>query len=641
MSFWKPLDYFNGSKFYRKRSGYEREFFERARQIARAHKLNIKDYYQNTRTKRLSNFEFKEYLAFKKLGEGEAWKAKYAKKALAGSIGSVQWHESPQGLSAIITRKGLKDFCNALANYRATIETGYVWHLVDRKTKQRWIIQASLNLAIFLVANAIAAALIIGKATFLRKALNKYTRWFDSFVFFMASMVSDLKNIYENTKKTEFQAKALSLANSNAFLREANDLREHKKYSGNSNLIFNAYRNYANGDIYKSQAPGSETSTTTQAYNPSAHLTNTAKTPFIDEQIQNRAHYTLAGNAGAFEKICPDIPLQTTAPLKNDIEYKLNFFTLQNQRLQRGYAELAQFISDEDGRLTGNPRSASEYLQALYENDLAFFANNYFTYAQSKDFLGKLKNYNYALKADFDYFRKSGFEDSEKVAMTAYTPTETDTNFDYDAEEEAPQTSEEQNFLNLISSFALENADTQEEQESAFDTQSEFFKTHKRAFLEKIKTKEASALEIILKIEKEFHNGEMAGIMYDTQDIELIEREIETYIFIKYGLSTGALSGNYRDRISTRGHFIINNVLYFEDFLDFSSSPLGVKATILKLKEEYILKEERIESAFFFKPIIYITDLWMYKDDLILFYFQEDKFLQEFRKFIETQLLTL
>ncbi len=82
MSFWKPLDYFNGSKFYRKRSKYEREYFERARQIASAHKLTIKDYYQNTRTKRVSDFEFKEYLAFKAIGEGEAWKRAYEKKPL-------------------------------------------------------------------------------------------------------------------------------------------------------------------------------------------------------------------------------------------------------------------------------------------------------------------------------------------------------------------------------------------------------------------------------------------------------------------------------------------------------------------------------------------------------------------------------
>ncbi len=557
----------------------------------------------------------------------------------------MRWSESPQSLSATITRKGLKDFCNALANYRATIETGYVWHLVDRKTKQRWIVQASLNLALFMVANTIAAALLIGKATFLRRALDKYTKWFDSFAFFMGSMVSDLRNLYINTKKSDFQAKALSLANANAFLGKANDLIEHKKYSGNSNLIFNAYRIYANGDIYKSQSAGSETSAVTQAYNPGAHLTNTAKNPFIDEQIQNRAHYTLAGNAGVFEKICHDIPLKKIEPLKNDIEYKLNSFTLQNQRLQRGYAELAQFISDEDGRVAKNPRSASEYLQALYENDLTFYANNYFTYVQSKDFLGRLKNYNYALKADFDYFTREGFKDGEKVAMRANPTTEQDASFDYDTSEEMPQTSEEQNFLNLISTFALEEADTPEEQESAFDTQSEFFKTHKRAFLERMKTKQDAGLEIIWQIEKEFNTGDLQGMLYDTQDLELIERELETYTFIKYGLATGALSGNYRGRISTREYFIGNRAFVYEVvfFVSFRKHPLKDKLAMLNqkqlyLKEEYILKEEHI----FRDPKNFMNDTEaLEKINLIFVYFQKEKFLQEFSKFIEAELLTL
>lgn len=647
MSFWNPLTYFNGSAFYKKKRKYESEYFERAKAIAKAHKLVIKDYYENTQSKTLSEFEFSEYKQFVALKQGEKWKKNYEKKALAGSVGSVVWSESERTISVKITRKGLKNFTDALANYRATIETGYVWHLVDRKTYQGWIIQATIQIAMLLAAQALASVPIVGQTNWLR-ALIQYTSWYGSLISFMSRIIYDLTALYEHTKITEIQAKIIAMQSANDYLAQSNDLREHKKYSGQEGKIFNAYRAYANGDIYKSEAAGSESFIATRAFNPTAHIINQAqKPPFIDEQIQNRAHYTLAGNTGAFEKNCPNIPLKRIEPLNPDSVYKLNFFTLQNQRLQRGYSELAPYLSDEDSRLVSNPASARAYIQALYDEDIAFFADNYYDYLESKDFLNKLKNYNNALRADFNYYhRKSSYESQNKAPTHTFISTQKEASYEdapNDLESQEPQSNEQESFLNLISTRALRNEYlTEEEKEQCFEITSPIFKATKKAFLEQMENSQNVALELLYEMHRQWYIGEYKGYVYDVLDSSLIEREYETYVFIKYALKCKALKdkGGYAELYTYTGEDHITKSQ--SDGAGYSHSltiatyetyaPLYTQ--ILFLDERHITRQEAESKLNVNEECIIAKDEKQY-----ILYAKREQMLSDFKGFIQKQAL--
>ncbi|TLD79831.1 hypothetical protein LS68_009160 [Helicobacter sp. MIT 05-5293] len=583
MSFWNPTAYFNGSKFYRLRNKYTEQYFEAALKVIRQEGLKVCDLNDSTRTITLSNDQRFMYQEAKANNTLSATKKKLEREFLKGSIGWVKWVDEN---NVKVHRKGLRSFCESLAMHRATRETGYVWHLVSDEIRQSWLNQAIIQIIVLIASEALKAIPFTGWAAYVVKFVA-YTSWYGSLIAYMTLRILELKDMYDKTKINHINALDLSEKLSVSLNARANDMLRHKKYIGESAKLFSGIRIYASGDIYMSEAAGSESFCPTQSFTPYKHfLPKDAKEPQeegIDEQIQNRAHYTEAGNKGYNAN--PYIPQAQIKKLDHDSAFKKNYFTLHNQRLQRGYAKLCAFIIDEyEPYVKRTAYSASEWIQAVYDNDIDFYKNVLYTYLQSKDMLYKLERYNYALRADFDYFNRfdRSYESRQDMSISD-TRGLSEEVAQYESEQEAQSEDKDQeealNMLISLKAMAQEQESGEySEERDYFDTQGEVFLGYKRAFIQQM-SEERDILKMLIHEElKVWYLSEYKGVFYGIVSEEIMEQYREHIMFLQYAQSIGVLD--------TKGGY---GVLY----VDLETGEVGVE-----LRDERI--EEDLKRAFSF-----------------------------------------
>lgn len=564
-SLWNPSNWFNGSKFYRLKAKYEKEYFNNARAVIAEYNLVVRDLYDSTITRTLTpdeQYKYNEAISQNRL---DIVKSQLEKDFLKGTVGEVKWHdENPQNVSVRIHRKGLKSFTDILANYNATIETGYMWHLVGEEIFIQIMVSVLVTFAVYLVALAMSA-LPWGWAQYIA-SFYKYYNTAISTISFMVSMITQALLFYESVRTMKLEAQKISFQSATNYNAASNDLREHKKYAGTHSKIHNAYRIYANGDIFTSQSAGSETFTPTRAFNPTEHFRTQKPEIYTslpqsqksykntDEIVQNKGHYHLSGNDGYGEEISPNIPRENIKNLENDSEYKLNFFTNHNQRLQRGYAALAPWLLDEWENMTKRDKNytAQEWLQAVYDADMGFYKNLYYTYLESKDFLNKLRHYNQAIRANFDYYkRKNAYEYSTKEIIV--TP-DTQPSIDSIQGDVAGEIDNEPSFdkpfestlNNHISMLLQQEAHTTDHDvlDSYYNTESAIFLMRKKAFLESQKALSDDIILLVREKSREYYLGEYKGQFYGVQDTTLIETYYSASVFLNYAEEKGGIKGD-------------------------------------------------------------------------------------------------
>lgn len=190
----------------------------------------------------------------------------------------------------------------------------------------------------------------------------------------------------QNQKINDLRLKTFLLNQKTQALRNFNPLK-NKSFLKN----INTYANYADGGVYKDGAPGSETFKATQPYDVTKGLRNDFKISEIDEMINNRAHYTAAGNEGFIDAIFEGFILESNGGV--DVR-EIQSALLQNaennyERIYKGFVELV-------GKGFNILNTADKHFQELINKDVKSFLS----YINSLEFIEKNKNYNKALRLE-------------------------------------------------------------------------------------------------------------------------------------------------------------------------------------------------------------------------------------------------
>lgn len=367
-SFW---DLFNGSEFYAKRARYRREFFQKASTIAA--RANLACQLETSHQTLPLSPQEAQILATHKDGFA-LLRARY----LAGTLGSF----AIQGGQIHLERKGLRYFTDLLAEHKARFESGYAMDLVSGKQIGIWVAQfiGALALTFWLGGSGVLAVISAVTST-------------------LAAMLNDIQKIGQSGQATALRYMHYTLSTTTALVHERNvKLGGKKALQEGKSEIFQGYANYASQARYESRAAGTQTYQPSQPYAPSYaqthdHATNEHLAK-LDEITQGRSHYTLAGNAGFFDAISPQIPLAQIQELENDITYKQNSLNEQSKEIYEVLYQMSEYAG------SSKEYSASEYFQALYDYNFLQKEQTYHIYAQSKDFIANIKAYNYALRAN-------------------------------------------------------------------------------------------------------------------------------------------------------------------------------------------------------------------------------------------------
>lgn len=367
-SFW---DLFNGSEFYAKRARYRREFFQKASTIAARAGLACQ-LETSRQTLPLSPHEA-QILATHKDGFA-LLRARY----LAGTLGSF----AIQGGQIHLERKGLRYFTDLLAEHKARFESGYAMDLVSARQISIWVAE---------FIGAVALSWLLGGSGVLAVI--------SAVISTLADMLSDIQKLGQSGQATALRYMHYTLSTTTALVHERNTkLGGKKAIQEGKSEIFQGYANYASGARYESRAAGTQTYQPSQPYAPSYAQTNDHATndhlAKLDEITQGRSHYTLAGNAGFFDAISPQIPLAQIQELENDRAYKQNTLNEQSKEIYEALYQMSEYAG------SSKEHSASEYFQALYDYNFLQKEQTYHIYTQSKDFIANIKAYNYALRAN-------------------------------------------------------------------------------------------------------------------------------------------------------------------------------------------------------------------------------------------------
>ncbi|WP_270971898.1 hypothetical protein [Campylobacter upsaliensis] len=173
------------------------------------------------------------------------------------------------------------------------------------------------------------------------------------------------------------------------------------------------YNIYADGSIYRQNAPGSESFSPSLAYDTSKGLRGDLKENKIDEMIMTRAHYTQGGNEGFMGEISEGYMQKGEGGIsvKEKQDSHLINAKKANDRILKGFSELVGVGFDFKG--TANKH---------YEAVVAKQVHPFFRQICTEDFIDKNKNYNRALRLElplhFDALaktRKQSKEEREKA----------------------------------------------------------------------------------------------------------------------------------------------------------------------------------------------------------------------------------
>lgn len=191
-----------------------------------------------------------------------------------------------------------------------------------------------------------------------------------------------------------------------AWLKNINETQKDKQ-----ELISDkTYPIYADGSIYKLHAAGSQTYSPSIAYDTTKGLNENIQYEKIDEMIQTRSHYTLAGNEGYMYEISEGFieGLQK----EFDTEEKINAFAneafLKTQKIKKAFSELVQAGFDYKN-------TALKHYEEVIKRQIHPILRKII----SLDFLEKNKNYNKALRLELplnlnDLIEKKLLSEEEK-----------------------------------------------------------------------------------------------------------------------------------------------------------------------------------------------------------------------------------
>lgn len=396
-SFW---DYFNGSKYYRKRNNYRRELFDSAKAVIVEYKLKV-PLEDESFTRPLTDKEATELK-----NDREKLRASLALKDGYGSLAIVKFYDETFGLGfnrVHVTKLGLRRFTDILAENKARAETNYGVDLIDPAVLAGIVAGYVAGIALSCVPFCQALG-----ASMMQAAI-----W--GLVSAIAAVIFHIVEVGNAGKLQALQFQTLSVNTSNMFLGRSNAYMQSKKLkSGKSLLIYAGKEQFAQGSIYTSKTAGSDSFLPTQAYNPTQSFATSAQnTPnaqnkekliSVDERTQGRAQYTLGGNEGYNEKNAP-FPLSSIDKHPpNHIDYKQNGLKQHNQRLLKGYGELAMFVGSND------EYKASEWLQAVYNADFREYKDDFYNYVESNDFIEQMQSYSKALRFKGDFFSRYNAE---------------------------------------------------------------------------------------------------------------------------------------------------------------------------------------------------------------------------------------
>ncbi|HEC1573557.1 TPA: hypothetical protein R1X69_001097 [Campylobacter upsaliensis] len=169
------------------------------------------------------------------------------------------------------------------------------------------------------------------------------------------------------------------------------------------------YSIYADGSIYRQNAPGSESFSPTLAYDTSKGLRGDLKEDKIDEMIMTRSHYTKGGNEGFVNELGEGYIEKGEGGIsvKEKQDSHLINAKKNNDRILKGFTELVGVGFDFKG--TANKH---------YEEVVARQVHPFFRQICTEDFIDKNKNYNRALRLElplhFDELAKTRKQSKEE-----------------------------------------------------------------------------------------------------------------------------------------------------------------------------------------------------------------------------------
>lgn len=246
--------------------------------------------------------------------------------------------------------------------------------------------------------------------------------WGASLALNAASLAASLANIantaygiYAQSKLLNLSMRLSSLASS---LESLKNLRASEQRSAQltQSLIYNPYEIFANGAIYKQRGAGNRNKwSSSLPPDCNAGILGEVRTDSFDEQLSNRAHIEKAGNSEFFNS-----QLNAPFPLsKGGISYAQihdgikNHFAIDQKRINEGFLEL----NKQDFNYIG---TAQKIYNRVYDAQLV----PHFIRLQNEDFLEKIKNYQKALCAEFDYLWKQKLDPREQQNQTKATADE-------------------------------------------------------------------------------------------------------------------------------------------------------------------------------------------------------------------------
>ncbi|CAM3375295.1 hypothetical protein CAUP111243_01550 [Campylobacter upsaliensis] len=169
------------------------------------------------------------------------------------------------------------------------------------------------------------------------------------------------------------------------------------------------YSIYADGSIYRQNAPGSESYSPSLAYDTSKGLRGDLKEDKVDEMIMTRAHYTQGGNEGFVNELGEGYIQKGEGGIsvKEKQDSHLINAKKANDRILKGFSELVGVGFDFKG--TANKH---------YEAVVAKQVHPFFRQICTEDFIDKNKNYNRALRLElplhFDELTKTRRQSKEE-----------------------------------------------------------------------------------------------------------------------------------------------------------------------------------------------------------------------------------
>lgn len=185
-------------------------------------------------------------------------------------------------------------------------------------------------------------------------------------------------------------------------------------------IVYTDYEIYANNSLYQKQDAGSQTYSPSIAFDTAKGIYGQMRNDEVDEQIQSRAHFTKAGNKGYIaETLQVGFPLvEGGLPIKDIQDSLENNARENNKRIANGFMKLAEQKFNYLGTL-----------ESFYKKVLEAQVYPFYKKMVTWDFLDKNKNYQKALRANFDYLKMSDLTGENKTQSEAQKQKATENAF--------------------------------------------------------------------------------------------------------------------------------------------------------------------------------------------------------------------